>query len=196
MKLPRCPFQNVNACPRYFYSLSLLGNHGCTRIAKAEDTRLTEYWNDHPLAPQTAEQDTGISSTDKGVSAYHNLCPEVAFDRFGYFASYLSTHADELDTGFAHEALAKESAPSNDPRWNWRSITPQHYAACPFYSQLSHDWPTLIQPARSGPNATAQAIAARFDVFISHASEDKSFARPLAKSSRPSGSGYGSTSRQ
>lgn len=71
-----------------------------------------------------------------------------------------------------NEAIADE--------WT-NQLTPQHYAECPFYSQLSHDWVKHI--ARStAPVANVSAVpAVRFDVFISHASEDKDdFVRPLA----------------
>jgi len=64
LKSPRCPFQNANVCPRYFNSLSILGDYGCTKIEKSEDDRLTAFWKNHPLAPQTREQDTveGVGS--------------------------------------------------------------------------------------------------------------------------------------
>jgi hypothetical protein len=174
----RCPFQNVNTCPRYFYSLSLLGDHGCTKIEKSEDERLLAFWKNSPLAPRTREQDTQVGSTEKGVCAYHNFCPEIAFDRFRIFATYFSPHMDEIDTGFAHERLGEEGAPADHPDWFWSVYTPQHYAACPLYSQLCHEWPKAIAGSTVSMPDTP---VARFDVFISHASEDKDeFVRPLA----------------
>jgi hypothetical protein len=181
LKSPRCPFQNVNTCPRYFYSLSLLRDYGCTKIEKSEDERLATFWKNSPLTPQTSEQDTRIDSTEKGVCSYHNFCPEVAFDRFRIFATYFSPHVDEIDTGLAHERLGKEDAPSDDPRWDWRSIKTQHYGECPFYSQLSHDWPKVLARPQTTSTAAPTAPVVRFDVFISHATEDKEdFVRPLA----------------
>jgi len=178
---PRCPFANVNACPRYFYSLSLLGDYGSTKIDKTEDERLLALWNNHPLAPQTREQMTSVDSFDDKISSFHNFCPEVAFDRFGIFATYLSLHNDETDTGFAHERLRNEGATSDDPRWTWSGFTPQHYTECPLYSQLSHDWHKPLARPIATPGISPGVAAARFDVFISHASEDKDeFVRPLA----------------
>jgi hypothetical protein len=181
LKSPRCPFQNVNVCPRYFYSLSLLGDYGCTKIEKSEDERLVAFWKDSPLAPKTREQDTQVDSADERVCAYHNFCPEVFYDTFGLFAKFLARYADEIDSGLAAERLGKEGASSDNPGWNWSAMTPQHYAECPFYSQLSHDWPKLLaRPQAASPSGLA-ALAVRFDVFISHASEDKEdFVRPLA----------------
>jgi hypothetical protein len=181
LKSPRCPFQNVNTCPRYYFSLSLLGEHGCTKIEKSEDDRLTAFWKNHPLAPQTAEQDTGIGSTEKGICAYHNFCPEVAYNRFGIFATYFAPHTDEMDAGFAHQRLADEGVPADDPRWAWRSLIPQHYAECPLYSQLSHGLREILARAPTPPTSTSLRAPARFDVFISHASEDtEGFVRDLA----------------
>jgi len=178
---PRCPFQNVNACPRYFYSLSLLGQYGCTKLDKSEDDRLKALWVSSPLAPQTREQDTHVDSAGEKISAYNNFCPEVAFDRFGIFATYLSPHVDEIDTSLAHERLGREGAPAEDPRWTWRAITPQHYSECPFYSQLSHGWPKLLARGQTPVIGAPSSSPPRFDVFISHASEDKeTFVRALA----------------
>jgi hypothetical protein len=181
LQSPRCPFQNVNVCPRYFYSLSLLGDYGCTKIEKSEDDRLAAFWKSSPLAPATGEQGTGIFSGEGRVSFYSNFCPEVSYNTFELFATFLARHSGEIDSDLAAQRLEKEGAPPDDPRWKWSAITPQHYAECPFYSQLSHDWPKLLArtqaPAPHGPAATT----VRFDVFISHASEDKEdFVRPLA----------------
>lgn len=37
----RCPFATVEACPRFYQSLSLLGETGSTKISEAEDERLS-----------------------------------------------------------------------------------------------------------------------------------------------------------
>jgi hypothetical protein len=38
---PRCPFATVERCPRYYDSLSLLGEAGSTKISSEEEARLT-----------------------------------------------------------------------------------------------------------------------------------------------------------
>ena len=173
---PRCPFQSVHACPRYYQSLSLLGQAGCTAIPTEEDEGLAERWKRHPLWPTVAEQATGIAGDGKSTHSFHHFCPEISFDRFGYFATFLARYSGELDSDMAAERLGKEGAPADDPRWMWQFCTPQHYTECPLYSCLAHDWTKQI--------ATFASIlppSVRYDVFISHASEDKeSFVRGLA----------------
>src|SRR6266853_196492 len=134
----RCPFATVEACPRYYQSLSLLGEAGSTKIPKAEDDRLLAKWKKSDLWPRTAELATSIMGGDKNPSIFSNFCPEVAFDRFGYFATHLARYADEIDIGIAHERLGREKAPASDPRWFWVSIQAQHYTECPIYALLAH----------------------------------------------------------
>lgn len=134
----RCPHATVEACPRYYQSLSLLGNAGSTAIPKAEDQRILKKWESSDLWPRTMEQATSVSGAQGNPSMFSSFCPEVAFERFGYFASSLGRYGDEIDSGFAHERLHAENAPSNDPRWSWAFATAQHYTECPIYSVLSH----------------------------------------------------------
>ena len=50
---------------------------------------------------------------------FSRICPELAFDRFGYFATFLARYADEIDSECAHERLEKQNAPANHPGWQW-----------------------------------------------------------------------------
>lgn len=134
----RCPFATVEACPRYYQSLSLLGSAGSTKIPQAEDERLLEKWKKSDLWPRTEELATSIVGFSGKPSMFSNFCPEVAFDRFGYFATYLTRYADEIDFGHAHERLEKEKTPAGDPRWAWASTQEQHYTECPIYAVLDH----------------------------------------------------------
>lgn len=181
LKSPRCPFASVHSCPRYYQSLSLLGEAGCTSIPEATDAALLAKWKEHPLWPATGEQATSISGGGGKKNAYDKFCPEVAYDTFGLFATFLGRHVDEIDRELAAERLAKEGATHDDPRWIWAYVTSQHYSECPLYSPLSHDWvKNITHPVLASTIAPATP-AVRYDVFISHASEDKdSFVRPLA----------------
>lgn len=135
----RCPFATVESCPRFYQSLSLVGEAGSTRIPESEDQRLLKHWKSSDLWPRTDEQATGLFGGGAGnPSIYSNFCPEVTFERFGYFATSLTKYADEIDSGFAHERLAKEGEPPDHPRWSWESCAGQHFTECPIYAVLSH----------------------------------------------------------
>lgn len=130
---PRCPFATVESCPRFYQSLSLLGSAGSTAIESSEDKRLLEKWEKSDLWPKTMEQETIIYGNSK---FFDKFCPEVAFERFGYFVSHLGRYSDEIDHDLAHEKLGKIGAPSEDYRWAWSSVTSMHYTECPLYSVL------------------------------------------------------------
>lgn len=134
---PRCPFASVHRCPRYYESISLLGQVGvATSIDADEDQSLLERWKRSDLWPVTKEQAVQVMGAEGKPSHFHNFCPEVSFDRFGWFASHLSYHADEIDVDVAHRNLANEGATAHDWRWTWSLATPMHYADCRLYSPL------------------------------------------------------------
>jgi hypothetical protein len=134
---PRCPFASVYRCPRYYASISLLSRAGMTTsLDSEEDQRLLEKWKRSDLWPVTAEQDSQVMGPDGRPSHFRNFCPEVSFDRFGWFASNLSYYADEIDVDVAHRNLHKEEATAHDWRWTWSFVKPSHYAECPLYSPL------------------------------------------------------------
>jgi hypothetical protein len=117
--------------------VSILGDCGvATRIDPKEDKRLLNRWKRSDLWPVVAEQDTGVMGVPGKPSIYSNFCPEVSFERFGWFASFLAYHADEIDVDVAHRNLAREGADGSDWRWTWATITPKHYSECPYYAPL------------------------------------------------------------
>lgn len=134
---PRCPFMTAKVCPRFYQSLSLLGEAGSARIDPEEDKVLLEYWGKNDLWPLTMEYATSVSGPKGDSHIFSNFCPEVAYDRFGYFASFLARYADEIDIGVAHTKLGKEGVPADDWRWYWASLSALHYTECPIYSVLS-----------------------------------------------------------
>jgi len=135
---PRCPFASVESCPRYYQSLSLMGEAGTTKIDPSEDKRLLNFWKKSDLWPKTGEQETSVSGPADQMNNFSNFCPEVAFEIFGYFASHLSRYSDEIDQGIAHKRLRNGNAVRNDWRWAWAALSPQHYTECSLYSVLSH----------------------------------------------------------
>jgi len=131
--LPRCPCANVDRCPRYYESLSLLGSAGITTaIQPSEEKRLLKKWKKSEHWPKVREHESSIWNNKD----FHNFCPEVAFDVSGLFASELHHYADEIDTHAAHAQLVNERVPASDWRWQWAHITPLHYSECRLYSQL------------------------------------------------------------
>ena len=194
LKSPRCPFASVHGCPRYYQSLSLLGNAGCTSIQKDVGDELKARWKKHPLWPATGDQATAISGGNDGPNGYHNFCPEVAYDTFKLFATYLGRHVGEIDRDIAAEQLAKEGASYDDPRWTWCSVVPQHYIECPLYSGLSHGSPNQITPGMENiqgtqarpmhtaptPTATNSVPHRRFRVALSFPGEQRSYIEKVA----------------
>ena len=136
---PRCPFASVQRCPRFYQSLSLLGHAGSTAIDPKEDERLLEKWKKSELWPVTREQATSIAGEPGNPYSFSNFCPEVTYDGFGFFASFLGHYADEIDREIAHKALIKEGAPRGDWRWTWAYASPMHYTECHLYSLLDLD---------------------------------------------------------
>jgi hypothetical protein len=134
----RCPFATLESCPRYYQSISLLGQAGSTKIPPKEDERLLAYWKKNDLWPRTDEYATSISGPVGEPHQYSNFCPEIAFDRFGYFASYLGRYADEIDIGLSHKHLSENHVPASDWRWYWAALSALHYTECPIYSVLSY----------------------------------------------------------
>jgi hypothetical protein len=115
-----------------------LGRAGSTSIDEAEDKRLQEFWEKSDLWPQTSEYETSISGPGGEPKNFSNFCPEIIFDRFGYFASFIARHGDEIDRNVTHKQLEEINAPPNDWRWLWGGITPCHYTDCYLYSTLDH----------------------------------------------------------
>ena len=139
---PRCPFASVERCPRFYQSVSLLGQVKITtRIPPDEDGRLQTAWQQSDLWPRTNEHATSIMGPADDPRHFRNFCPEALFELFCLFANNLSEHADEIDRGVAESQLKAEHAPASDWRWTWALATAMHYTDCPLYSPLLQDGP-------------------------------------------------------
>jgi hypothetical protein len=136
MKLsPRCPFASAGRCPRYYASLSLLGKDGIiTEISEEDQTHLAKKWES--FTPVVAEEDVAITRIADTFRSVSGLCPEVGFEIFGYFVSYLATYADEIDRDVAHKRLNAQEIHGSDSRWRWSIVQPRHYTECREYSML------------------------------------------------------------
>jgi hypothetical protein len=136
---PRCPFASVERCPRYYYGLSLLGDASvATKMSRDEDERLKRKWENSELRPVTAEQGPSIFGNGEKHISFSKFCPETIYDLFGFFASDLHHHYDEVDRDFAHRYLTTNNVAPESWQWRYSSITPRHFTECDLYSPLFH----------------------------------------------------------
>lgn len=135
-KSPRCPFASPAGCPRYYQSLALMGVSGSTNISEKANKKLLKAWKKSRLWPNTDEQATSISGPEGHIKHYWNFCPEITFERFGLFATDLDKYADQVDMDSARSKLAVMGISTNDWRWSWSNVRPQHYFDCPLFSLL------------------------------------------------------------
>jgi hypothetical protein len=138
---PRCPFASVDRCPRYYESLSLLGSAGSTKIPTNEDNRLKARWEKSDLWPKTGETSASIMGNGDRHTIFSNFCPEVSYDRFGFFASSLVDYADDIDRDFACRHLERIGEQAKSWKWKWQHLQPRHFTECPLYSPLVHAAP-------------------------------------------------------
>jgi hypothetical protein len=108
---------------------------GATQMEPQLEKTLSEKWAKSDLSPVVREQEPSAFGS-KGNESFYRLCPEVAYDRFGWFASALYTYTDEIDVDVAHTRLGRLGDQGEKWRWSWSGITPMHYTECPTYSLL------------------------------------------------------------
>jgi len=140
-------------------SLALLKHTGATSIEPNEEARLLKRWKASSLWPSIAEQEPGVYMVghERRFSYLTHFCPEVTFDRFGFFATFLDRWLDEVDRENAHEVLASQGVPRDHWRWHSSALTPQHYSECPTYSVLAAG-KGIDTPASDPPNVVEAAF--------------------------------------
>jgi len=141
---PRCPFAAVRLCPKFFFSLTILADGKQISDLDGEvRTALEEKWREHQ--PAVAEDSPGWAKTgDDSIRQVWGICPEVGYDVYGRFASYISTYPDEVDRDLAHRRLKESRASEDDPRWTFATVIPEHYTECRQYSVLRGATPTVM----------------------------------------------------
>jgi hypothetical protein len=145
--LPRCPFTTVDKCPRYYQSVLIISRTGrSAELDPDENSRLFNKWKKTDVWPAVEDDFTSASSGgDRTPTDFSTMCPEVSFERFGWFASQLIAYGDESEREAAHRRLAAKIEdidivginPDTDWKWSWRSLSPCHYTECPLYAPLS-----------------------------------------------------------
>lgn len=133
---PRCPYASVLRCPRFYQSLSLLGEAGSTKIETSKDEWLKQEWQKSDLWPVTDEQATMIDGPANETKSFWRFCPEVLYERFGLFACDISRYGNGIDLKIALKELSERKTPPEDWRWQWRYVKPCHYTDCPLYSLI------------------------------------------------------------
>lgn len=74
-----------------------MGDAGATHLNAKEDKRLLKKWRKSELWPRVNEQATAISGPPDEAHLFTNFCPEVTYDRFGWFARTIASYPDEID---------------------------------------------------------------------------------------------------
>ncbi|MCF1486388.1 hypothetical protein LZ838_03300 [Pseudomonas sp. AA27] len=105
-----------------------------TKINEEKIAYLDSFWASTGLLPIIDEDCTGISTSNGKLASLSNFCPEVTFTYFGYYASYMTKYADEIDREIGCAIAEREKIP-NDWRFIWATVTPCHFTDCKLYSQ-------------------------------------------------------------
>jgi hypothetical protein len=113
-----------------------MGMSGASGIDEDMDKDLMQYWEHTDLWPIPKDIEPFVGGPENDMHLFFNICPEVSFDLFGYFAKSLSKYADEIDRDAAHKRLSKSNITPKHWKWVWSNIKSQHYTECEMYSQL------------------------------------------------------------
>ena len=89
---PRCPLAHAELCPRYYESLDALGRDipgvaGFTKIPSERSASLEQKWK--LFRSVTAEDEPYTSGGGERMFTVNHFCPEVSYDRFGFFSSHI-----------------------------------------------------------------------------------------------------------
>lgn len=143
---PRCPFSALRRCPKYYFSVWVMGKSGAAEIDEETDKDLQKHWENTDLWPIPKDLEPFVGGPENDMHLFFNICPEVSYDLFGYFAKSLSKYADEIDRDVEHKRLSKSNADPNNWKWAWSTITEQHYSECEMYSKLLVGFKELPPP--------------------------------------------------
>lgn len=163
---PRCPIADAELCPRYYRSLAVLGDRGhgghvgITQIPDERLASLERKWKTfEPAVLEDAPSTTWSGDERRYIS---HICPEVAYDIFGYFASDLYHYADEIDYEQDLEGYKRDGIRDQfDARW--QHVTPRHYTECREYSV--HGTFAAGKPSRTPPERGAVSPRRRWQVL-------------------------------
>ena len=152
----RCPLAIPSKCPKYFNSAVLFG-----RVHTRDMDKLMQKW-DGDFPPDVIG---GTYSGSKTLDSFKNFCPELVYEKHGYFATDLARYVDDFDSNQAKKDLTLEAAAKDDPRWKYMIVKPQHFSECKEYSILGN--PPPLRQAQKTQKTTRKSISKkmRFTVF-------------------------------
>lgn len=131
---PRCPLADSELCPRYYGSRWVLASVCVTASMSPErQAQLDRKWG--PYKSVVRDEDPVIFYVSEPIKIGYldRFCPEVSYETFGYFASYLSAYADEIDRKIDKEAYKREGI-AEQFDYQWETVQPRHYTECREYS--------------------------------------------------------------
>ncbi|NTV05179.1 MAG: hypothetical protein HGA59_01535 [Chlorobiaceae bacterium] len=131
---PRCPFAFLELCPQYFRSYDVLRtiDHQFD-IEEDKYKRLDAKWTEYNQLTNDEMQMAHGSCNSYIV----NFCPEITYNAYGYFASYLGKYADHIDEEQNIKILKRKGVIDNHPGFkSWGFIKEKHFTECSFYSLI------------------------------------------------------------
>ncbi|WP_150139085.1 hypothetical protein [Candidatus Enterovibrio escicola] len=136
---PRCPHATPQKCYKYYASIYLLGELSITsKVSENKVEELDKYWNDSDIIPLISEHEPTVTYSDSNsLDSLCNFCPEVSFEAYGLFTTYMHRYIDDIDREYVCSRLEREGN-RDDWRWSWMSIKALHYTECDNYSKLPH----------------------------------------------------------
>jgi hypothetical protein len=182
----RCPYSASTRCPRYYESVSLLASTGITTSLPPDmDAQLLAKWRKSELWPLLLEDATAVSGSGEAQS-YTNFCPEVAYDRFGYFATSLLPYHDDIDHEAGLAAWARRPVEPDHWHTTWSYVHKLHYSDCRLYNLLKAESVPVPTPTVNAGLVRKIAVLCKDyyslrtidDIFVFAGAEPNDWAEP------------------
>jgi hypothetical protein len=85
------------------------------------------------------EQESIVSGSGESLKSFSRFCPEILYERFGFFVTVLIPFPDEQDKNDTHRKITDfGSIYAKDWRWEWLYMKELHYSECSIFSLLPY----------------------------------------------------------